>query len=362
MIKILRISNHPSENKHGVGLHPSIISNNYEFETTFVCPSLNNNDNYLEPENYKLVPSKVKFEKRPTNVTLLKEVFFHFKRIYKLSVFSFFSIRVARKNKVDLVHIHSPMYLMVLVWGKLFGKLTCITYHGTDYLRIKDSKIYNFLSKHFIDIGFCISPHMLNKMKNNHNEVIYVPNGINTNFFYNRKEKREKIILAVGSLKKEKSYNNLIKAFKDISKFDKDFELHIAGDGDLKSDLELLVQEEKLDKKVIFCGNLKLTELVDKYNSAECFILSSYTEGFPKVVLEAVFCGCKVVATDVGSVKTLLPDKYLIPNDSVNNLIKYMKKIIHEDNYHIDKEKLKSIYTWPNVIDKYKKTYEINLK
>jgi glycosyltransferase involved in cell wall biosynthesis len=77
--------------------------------------------------------------------------------------------------------------------------------------------------------------------------------------------------------------------------------------------------------------------------------------------LEAIFSGCKVVATDVGSVKTFLPEKYIIPNDSIENLQNYILKIINEKKYDIDKEKLKLKFTWSNVIDNYEKTYKNNL-
>lgn len=361
MIKILRVSNHPSKKKHGVGLHPHKISETNKFVTTFVSPSLGNEDSYLNINNYELKISKVVFTKRPIKVSSIKKVFFHFKRVYKLFVFSFFCIKQARSAKVDIVHIHSPMYLLVAFWGKLTGKLTCITYHGTDYLRIKNSSAYRQVSKYLIDIGFCISPHMIDKMHNNHNVVKYTPNGVDTLIFYDKNWKREKILLAVGSLKEEKSYGNLIKAFKKVIELNKDYQLHIAGDGHLRKGLEKLVDKEELTEKVNFCGNLNMSELVDKYNMAECFILSSYTEGFPKVVLEAIFSGCKVVATDVGSVKTFLPEKYIIPNDSIENLQNYILKIINEKKYDIDKEKLKLKFTWSNVIDNYEKTYKNNL-
>lgn len=362
MIKILRVSNHPSNRRHGVGLHPHKISETNKFKTIFISPSLENDDLYLSPKSYKLLISRVVFKKRPIKAPFIQKTFFHLKRIYKLFIFSFFCIRHARKNNVDIIHIHSPMYLIVALWAKFSGKLTCITYHGTDYLRIKDSRIYRIFSKKYLDIGFCISPHMIDKMAMNHNEVNYVPNGVDPLLFYNKEEKRQKILLAVGSLKKEKSYKNLIKAFKKAAESFKDYQLHIAGDGHLRSELELLVQKEGLKEKVRFCGNLNMKQLVDKYNSATCFILSSYTEGFPKVVLEAIFSGCKVVATDVGSIKTFLPEKYLIPNDSINNLSKYIVKIIEEKNYEIDVEQLKLRFTWSNVINNYEKSYENNLK
>lgn len=362
MIRILRVSNHPTKKHHGIGLHSHKISETKKFETFFVSPILDAEDSFLKPENYTLKISNIKFDKRPVKVSFIKILLFHIKRIYKLINFSIFCIKVARKNKVQIVHIHSPMYLLVAIWGKLTGKTTCITYHGTDYLRIKDVKIYRFFSKKFIEIGFCISPHMIEKLQLNHNKVTYNFNGVDTSVFNNQGKKRLKVLLAVGSLKKEKSFNNLIKAFKNVIEIFSEYELHIAGDGHLKDELKLLAANEKITKKVVFCGNLSKDQLVTKYNTSEFFILSSYTEGFPKVVLEAIFCGCKVVATDVGSVNTFLPEQYVIPDNSIDNLSKYMKKIFKENSYEIDVEYLKSKYSWLNVIKNYEKIYKDHIK
>jgi len=359
VIRILRVSNHPSIKRHGVGLHPYKISETNKFETIFVSPTLDEEDLFLEPKNYKLKVSKIKFGKRPDKVNLIKISLFHFFRIYNLIKFSIFCIDIARKNKVDIVHIHSPMYFLVAIWGKMSRKTTCITYHGTDYLRIKDQKLYRLLSKKIIDIGFCISPHMIEKMKLNHLITEYIPNGVDATVFYNKKIDRQKVLLAVGSLKKEKSYKNLIKAFNRIAQDFPEHELHIAGEGHLNDELKSLVISEKISEKVIFCGNLNKDQLVDKYNTSEFFILSSYTEGFPKVVLEAIFCGCKVIATDVGSVSTFLPDKYLIPDDSIDNLSKSIVKIFNEKTlYDINENSLKSKYTWSNVIKNYERVYK----
>ena len=358
MIRILRVSNHPSKKRHGVGLHSHKISETNKFETFFVSSNLDAEDSFLKPENYTIKVSNMKSVKKPAKVSFTKTLFFHSTRIFKLISFSIFCIKVARKNKVQVVHIHSPMYLLVAVWGKMTGKTTCITYHGTDYLRIKDVKIYRFFSKKFIEIGFCISPHMIEKMQLNHNKTKYIPNGIDASIFYNKEIERQKVLLSVGSLKKEKSYDNLIKAFKRISKDFPEYQLHIAGDGHLKQELKSLAKVEDISEKVIFCGNLDKNQLIEKYNTSEFFILSSYTEGFPKVVLEAIFCGCKVVATDVGSISTFLPKEYVIPDDSVDSLSKYIFKIFNESFYDIDKKELESKYTWLNVIQNYERVYK----
>ena len=112
---------------------------------------------------------------------------------------------------------------------------------------------------------------------------------------------------------------------------------------------------------ISFFGNLNISELVNKYNTAECFILSSSSEGFPKVVLEAILSGCKVISTDVGSVSTFLPKEYIIPNNTTQNLEKHLINIIKLKKYNVDINDLREKFTWSNVIDKYEKTYKNHL-
>ena len=170
--------------------------------------------------------------------------------------------------------------------------------------------------------------------------------------------KRKKIILAVGALKKEKSYENLIKSYAKILIKYPEYQLNIAGDGYLKNDLIKLVKDLKIKKKVKFLGNLNKNELVEIYNKSEIFVLSSSSEGFPKVVLEAILCGCRVIATNVGSITEFMPAEYIIPDCSVNNIYKYLDKILNTADYNINIEELKNKYSWQNVITKYKNTYE----
>lgn len=358
MIKVLRVSNHPTAKMHGVGLHCQKISETDVFETLFVAPGIQDDDFFLKPKNYQLNHSLIRFYKRPTRVSIFKIFQFHFLRIIKLIRFSFYAIKIARTNNVDIIHIHSPMYIAVAVWAKFSFKKSCITYHGTDYLRIQNSKFYNFFSNLFIDVGFCISPLMMDRMRDFHNHVVYAPNGVDSDIFNDKNLKRKKYILAVGSLKPEKSFDHLILAFNGLKYLFPHYSLHIAGEGALRPYLESLIKEMKLEDKVFLCGNLNKIQLVEKYNESEVFILSSRTEGFPKVVLEALFCGCKVISTNVGSVSTFLPKKYIIPDNSISNISDYMSKILKSKTYDISLGQLKAKYTWYNVINIYKNEYE----
>lgn len=57
------------------------------------------------------------------------------------------------------------------------------------------------------------------------------------------------------------------------------------------------------DVPVTLAGRLDSDELVRAYRSSDVFVLPSFYEGLPLVTIEALACGCKVVATDLPGVR-----------------------------------------------------------
>lgn len=54
---------------------------------------------------------------------------------------------------------------------------------------------------------------------------------------------------------------------------------------------------------ITFAGKVSQQELIDAYNKANVFVLPSFYEGLPLVILEAMACGCNIVATDLPGIQ-----------------------------------------------------------
>ena len=106
------------------------------------------------------------------------------------------------------------------------------------------------------------------------------------------------VFLAVGRLNQQKNFSNLLNAFALVKK-QQDARLIILGEGSERESLEQIVDRLKLRKDVLLPGFVKNPYAYMK--RASCFVLSSKYEGLPTVLIEAMACGCPVVATDCPS-------------------------------------------------------------
>jgi glycosyltransferase involved in cell wall biosynthesis len=123
--------------------------------------------------------------------------------------------------------------------------------------------------------------------------------------------------VAVGRLSIQKDYRTMISAVKKIVQKEPDFFLHILGDGELFSELTLLVNELELENHIIFHGYI--ANPYPYLMHSDLFLMSSLWEGLPNAMVEALALGTQVVSTDCiagpneilnqGQYGTLVPTK-----------------------------------------------------
>ena len=151
--------------------------------------------------------------------------------------------------------------------------------------------------------------------------VKVVPNGVDADLFFPRDRAlcREKfgirpdahVILSAGDLAEIKGHHRVIRALQYLRDNGTEAELFIAGGvGRSGQYAEVLRREGELcgvEPQVRFLGEVRQQQLAELMSAADVFCLASSREGCPNVVTEALACGTPVVATDVGSVRRLIP-------------------------------------------------------
>jgi len=190
-------------------------------------------------------------------------------------------------------------------------------------------KRINFLKKVLYPLGKALVVQTKEDAKNYPfvKNVKVIPNPIS--FDVDGVGKKEKMVLAVGRLEKQKGFDSLIEVFSTI---DTDYELLIVGEGSQRASLEALI--EKFGAK-----NIKLLgrreDIWQLYNRAAIFVLSSQREGFPNVLIEAMACGCGVVSYDCpyGPSEIIQNGKngLLVPNQNKKELKKAIELLMERE-------------------------------
>ena len=168
----------------------------------------------------------------------------------------------------------------------------------------------------------------------------------------------QKYFLTVCRLNEEqKDVKTLIEAF---SLYKGDEKLVIAGDGSDRKMLEDLCIEKNLKDKVIFLGMINNPFIFMK--NSQGFILSSKVEGFGLVLVEALYCGAKVISSNCPTG----PSQILLNGEAgelfkVSNVAELLNKleIIHNKEYNEAKiEETLKRYTRENFINNFRKVIE----
>lgn len=110
------------------------------------------------------------------------------------------------------------------------------------------------------------------------------------------KKDKSQIIVASGKLAKWKGFDLLINAAKYLDKKNLKFKIVIIGGGPEKKSLNKMIKLNNLEKKIRIIS--PVTNTLKYFYNADIFVLSSRVEGMPNVMIEAMMCGCTIVATN----------------------------------------------------------------
>ncbi|MGM8366164.1 glycosyltransferase [Virgibacillus sp. W0181] len=144
------------------------------------------------------------------------------------------------------------------------------------------------------------------------------------------------IFLKVARLEPVKGHQIALEAFSEIIKEKGNCQFILIGDGPLRTELQASAKSLGIAEHVHFLGHLQ--DPTPYYHLANVKVLSSFSEGFPLVLLEAARSRTPVIATDVGGVGELVPHQALgwrIKPGDVNELVQAMKEalIFHQNGW-----------------------------
>ena len=214
----------------------------------------------------------------------------------------------------DIIHTHAakPTFMINKI-KKLFNAKHVATIHGAK------KNLDEFDKADFITVG---NATYLDKLKSKNKLVI--SNWALDPISYDSGSRKE-YFLAIGRLVKEKGFDILINAWKDI-----DEKLIILGSGKLKKNLLKQIKDTSQESKIFIEESVSKNDIDEFYSRAKMLIISSRREGGPRVALEALLRGIKVISTKVGHMPDILDETYLCNPDSLDSLSNLLKDSINE--------------------------------
>ena len=117
-------------------------------------------------------------------------------------------------------------------------------------------------------------------------------------------EKTPCSVLFVGHVVKTKGVFELLEACSEIENINLQVVGHITPE--MKSQIEA---QYKGVAWLTICGEKPYDEVVKEMCKCDVFVLPTYTEGFPNVILESMACGCAIVTTPVGAIPEMLEEE-----------------------------------------------------
>jgi len=172
----------------------------------------------------------------------------------------------------------------------------------------------------------------------------------------------EKIILFVGRINKTKGVDLLVKAFAKAS-LDNTRLVIVGPDDGYLHFVKKIIKKIGIDRrKIIFTGPIYGDDKYSAYHDADVFVRSSYLEGMPMGVIEALICGTPVIITKQCGLTDIVDKKVgVVVEYDEKMLTVALKKIIENDsfrNYYIEKTKeISKNFDINNVVDRLEKLY-----
>lgn len=132
---------------------------------------------------------------------------------------------------------------------------------------------------------------------NHHTKHVVIPNFLSDIESVEKRE-RENQVIAVGRMHEVKGFLRMLDVWKNTKTTEK-FVLKIVGDGDEFEKVKQRIEELGLVNRVILTGALNHTNVMKEMQKSKAYLMTSYTEAFPFVLIEAMSSGLPIVAYDV---------------------------------------------------------------
>ena len=251
-------------------------------------------------------------------------------------------INIILKNNIDIILNIGVGGIAISFVSKLFNKKIISCEHSNlKNLNDNSSKrkcqfLITKFSNKIITLTEKDKINYIRKFNLSENRVDYIYNFIddmllNLKGGYNINSKK---IITVGRFDKVKGYDRLVKIAQKVLEENKDWKWHIYGDGEEFENINSLIKENQLEERLILKG--KVDNIYELYKEYSFYVMTSYYEGLPMVLLEAKANNLPLVSFDIETGPSEIIrngiDGYLIENNNLKQMIEKIDYLIKNEN------------------------------
>ncbi len=244
-----------------------------------------------------------------------------------------------RQEEIDHVHAHfaTNSLTVVLFTHHLTGVSYSFTMHGSEEFDRPESIGFKDKIKyaHFVAAISCYTRSQLYRWSDvsDWNKIHIIRCGVDKDFLEDSITPvcSDPVLLTVGRFCEQKGQLLLLQAFKKLTMQHQTAKLVMVGDGLLKSQIQDYIQQHGLSNSVELTGSLDGKQIREKISQARAFVLPSFAEGLPVVIMEAFALARPVISTYVGGIPELVKpgeNGWLVPASSVEDLVMALNQVI----------------------------------
>ncbi len=224
-------------------------------------------------------------------------------------------------GKVDIIHAHSahPAGWVAMALAERYNIPYIITEHMAPFpfrsFLNANGTLSHYLSKPFHEssVNIVVSPQQKHTLTQwGIPNLKYIPNLTDESFFYPRPQAEERdkfVFFTLAVLEDRKGIPYLLKAFKRLVQRFPDAHLVLGGDGLQREAYQELASSLGIKEHVQWLGTLNRQQAVSQLQNCDAFVLPSFHENLPLVLLEASACGKPLIGTYCGGSESIINDK-----------------------------------------------------
>ncbi len=246
-------------------------------------------------------------------------------------------------RKADVIHANwSINGLIAGLVGMILRKPVMTTLRGSDIQRAQKSRLDRFLLRlcvrlnhRLIAVSRTIRNVLVAQFPSQQHKFITVSNGVGQEFLDIRRAYRKcspVVLMTAGSLTPQKGMHIILQAVKMIKPYF-GLRLQVLGDGPCMAHLQRLSRELDIYEQVSFLGDVPPVRMPSYLEAGHVFMLASFSEGRPNVILEAMAAGLPVIASAISGIQELISDGengLLFPAGSAQGLAAQLEQLLSD--------------------------------